>query len=115
MRKKAILTAAFISLAACSPEPQTTMDTAQWMGRWQGVEGTFLELTQTEGGYTVTIADLDGPRTFPATAEPQGFSFTRDGVKESIRTGTGEETGMKWLADKTDCLVIKSGEGYCRA
>ena len=38
----------------------------------------------------------------------------RDGVRESLRPGSGVETGMKWLQDKSDCLVVKPGEGYCR-
>ena len=38
----------------------------------------------------------------------------RDGRAESIAATTGDETGMKWLAGKTNCLTIKVGEGYCR-
>jgi hypothetical protein len=26
----------------------------------------------------------------------------------------GARTGMKWLADKRDCLTVAFGEGYCR-
>lgn len=110
--KRTFLTGVLLSLAACHAGPQT--DTAQWLGRWQGVEGTYLDISRTGDQYTVTIADLDGPRAFPATADKDGFSFTRDGIDETIRAGSGADTGMKWLAEKTDCLVIKSGEGYCR-
>lgn len=58
--------------------------------------------------------NLDGARTFPATATAEGISFERDGVRESIRVTDGAATGMKWLADKSDCLTVKPGEGYCR-
>ncbi len=30
-----------------------------------------------------------------------------------LRAGDGEATGLKWLADK-DCLIVATGEGYCR-
>jgi hypothetical protein len=33
---------------------------------------------------------------------------------ESIHAGNGEDTGMKWLLDKKNCLIIKYGEGFCR-
>jgi hypothetical protein len=35
---------------------------------------------------------------------------------ERTRTGTdGDGTGMKWLADREDCLVVTAGsEGFCR-
>ena len=112
MKTKILVMTAWMALTACNPGDG--VDTAQWLGRWQGVEGTYLELAKTGDGYTVTIADLDGPRSFPAAVDESGVSFTRDGVDETIRAGTGADTGMKWLADRENCLVVKSGEGYCR-
>jgi hypothetical protein len=39
----------------------------------------------------------------------------RDGTTETIRATDGAGTGMKWLANKTDCLVVTVGsEGFCR-
>lgn len=92
----------------------TTALPDHWLGRWQGPETTFLEITGTAGAYRVTVQNLDGPRTFDAMAGANSLSFTRDGVPETIRAGSGADTGMKWLADKRDCLVVKAGEGYCR-
>lgn len=86
-----------------------------WLGRWQGPEGTFLEITGAPGAYRVTVQNLDGPRSFEASATETGLSFVRDGVTETVRAGSGADTGMKWLADKQDCLVVKVGEGYCRS
>ncbi|MFG6414534.1 hypothetical protein ACG02S_11575 [Roseateles sp. DC23W] len=85
-----------------------------WLGRWQGPEGTFLEITGAPGAYRVTVHNLDGPRSFEASATEAGLSFVRDGVTQTVRAGHGADTGMKWLADKQDCLVVKAGEGYCR-
>jgi hypothetical protein len=34
-------------------------------------------------------------------------------VLETLEARNGDETGMKWLAGKTDCLTVKPGEGYC--
>ena len=42
------------------------------------------------------------------------LEFERDGVQETVRAGDGDATGMKWLAGRKDCLVVKAGEGYCR-
>jgi hypothetical protein len=43
-----------------------------------------------------------------------GLRFTRGGDALLLRQGSGVETGLKYLAGKKDCLVVKSGEGYCR-
>jgi hypothetical protein len=86
----------------------------RWIGRWLGPEGTYLDIAADDQEYRVTISNLDGPRTFPGVPAGDRITFERDGVSESIRPGTGAETGMKWLAGKTDCLVVKPGEGYCR-
>jgi hypothetical protein len=85
-----------------------------WVGRWQGPEGTSLAIAKQEVGYEVTVTNLDGPRTFHGVAADEVLQFERDGVQETVRAGDGAATGMKWLADRKDCLVVKTGEGYCR-
>ncbi len=86
----------------------------KWLGQWNGPEGTFLALAGSGGQYEVTIRNLDGPRTFAGTASGDRIEFQRDGVKESVRATNGAETGMKWLAEKKNCLTVRAGEGYCR-
>ena len=92
----------------------TSVAASPWVGRWQGPEATYLEITGGPGTYRVTVQNLDGPRSFDAKSGTDTLTFTRDGVLETIRAGSGPETGMKWLADKRDCLIVKAGEGYCR-
>ena len=46
-----------------------------------------------------------------AAAGEDRLEFKRDGKSESIRAGTGKKTRMKWLLEKTDCLIIKEREG----
>lgn len=96
--------------AATVAEPATD----KWLGQWNGPEGTFLRLAGGKGKYELTIQNLDGPRNFQGSAVDGQIQFERDGVKESIRATNGAETGMKWLSDKSDCLTIRHGEGYCR-
>lgn len=84
------------------------------MGRWNGPEGTFLLLGGANGKYAITIQNLDGPRTFEGSGTGDTIAFERDGRTESIRATDGAATGMKWLADKKDCITIQPGEGYCR-
>lgn len=97
--------------AASSSAPRPT---DQWVGQWNGPEGTFLKIEGGEGQYEVTVRDLDGPRTFRGLAQDGHIRFQRDGVYESIRATDGAGTGMKWLQDKKDCLTVREGEGYCR-
>jgi len=86
----------------------------EWLGRWTGPEGSWLEIARTDDSYTVTVMNLDGARSFPGIVDAQGLSFERDGVRETIHPSDGAGTGMKWLTEKTNCLKIKAGEGYCR-
>lgn len=109
-------------LAGCSPAPAPAPAPApeappladQWVGQWTGPEGTFLKIAGTRGTYQITIQNLDGPRTFKGTATAHGLDFERDGVREEIRATDGEGTGMKWLKDKSQCLTVRPGEGFCR-
>ena len=88
--------------------------TDKWLGKWNGPEGTFLQLVGGKGKYEVTVQNLDGPRTFQGNAAGSQIEFERDGVKESLRATNGAETGMKWLSEKSNCLTVRAGEGYCR-
>lgn len=85
-----------------------------WLGKWNGPEGTFLLLAGGNGIYQVTIQNLDGPQTFAGHAAGNQIAFDRNGVTESLRPTNGAETGMKWLSEKSNCLTVRSGEGYCR-
>jgi len=88
--------------------------TDQWLGQWNGPEGTFLRLEADGGKYTVTIQNLDGPRRFEGISSGNTIRFDRDGIQESIHASNGAETGMKWLSEKSNCLTVRTGEGYCR-
>jgi hypothetical protein len=103
------------SIDAVSPGASNSTPVAdQWLGQWNGPEGTFLRLAGGKGAYEITIQNLDGPRNFPGNAAGDRIQFERNGVKESIRATNGAETGMKWLGDKSNCLTVRAGEGYCR-
>lgn len=109
------LGATIVLAAACSGcSARDSATTDAWAGRWNGPEGTFMEITGSNGRYRITIRDLDAARTFDASASGNGVAFERDGVKEFILATGGRETGMKWLLEKQDCLTVKYGEGYCR-
>lgn len=102
--------------AESTPQPNTAVAplAPATISRWQGVEGTYLALQADGDAYQVTIQDLDTARTFVATVTAQGLRFERDGQSETIQAADGAATGMKWLTDKKDCLVIRQGEGFCR-
>ena len=101
-------------VAASSPGTTSAPVADKWLGKWNGPEGTFLQLAGSNGKYEVTIQNLDGPRTFPGQAVGNHIEFERNGLKESLRATNGAETGMKWLSEKSNCLTVRAGEGYCR-
>ena len=84
-------------------------------GKWPGVEGTYLNVTQKGDKYSVEIKNLDKAETFEGIAKGDTIEFKRKDKMETIKAATGEETGMKWLAGEKNCVVITKGsEGYCR-
>ena len=118
------------SLTACKdqqPEPgqklkpETTSSAAnqhvvtdQWLGQWNGPEGTFLKITGGDGKYEVIIQNLDGPQNYTGISIDNGIQFERNGVMEKIQATNGAETGMKWLSEKSNCLTVHKGEGFCK-
>jgi hypothetical protein len=97
-----------------SPASADAAATDTWIGRWTGPEGTYLEIRGGDGRYEVTVANLDGPQSYYGQAQDEGIAFRRGGNREIIRETDGNGTGMKWLAGKSNCLVIRPGEGFCR-
>jgi len=135
--KRIITMVALATLAGCgddtapatstaAPEREAVVPATQvpptdsWIGRWLGPEGLFLDIRANaeggEGHYVLTIkSDLDGQAEFAGQADGETIRFVRDGAQQTIRPGKGVETGFKWLADKSNCLIVRSGqEGYCR-
>lgn len=92
----------------------TPVATDAWVGKWNGPEGTFLEISGNNGNYKITIQDLDGPKQFQGMSKGNEISFERNGTTETIQSSNGTDTGMKWLAEKADCLRVRLGEGWCR-
>lgn len=85
-----------------------------WIGTWTGPEGTALTLSKNESIYNLDFVMLDGPVSVMGTPIENGIAFTRMGQTHTLRHGTGLDTGMKWLTEKNDCLVVQQSEGYCR-
>lgn len=109
---------------ATAAETATATDTAaaaipshaDWAGKWIGVEGTFVEITAgPDGTYALVMqSDLDTRGTYAGTDAQGGIAFERGGEQLLLKAATGDETGLKYLAGKTDCLMVAQGEGYCR-
>ncbi|MEG3164515.1 hypothetical protein U1701_07915 [Sphingomonas sp. PB2P19] len=100
--------------AANAADPAATVD---YSGRWLGVEGMFLDIASAgaPGRYRLTMQwDLDHKGSFDGIARGRTIVFERDGVRETLRPTDGEATELKYLAEKTQCLTVKPGEGYCR-
>jgi hypothetical protein len=123
-RLAAITCAATVILAGCqvpappqaapTPAPRSAVKADLWLGRWEGAEGAYLQITKAGEKYAIEIRFHDKTNVYDGTPFSDGIAFTRNGQTETIHAGTGEQTGMKWLAGKRNCLVIRYGEGYCR-
>ena len=92
------------------------LPTDAWIGKWIGVEGLVLDIQPAgePGHYVLSVTLLDGTNSYDGTADGDMIRFIRNGRPESIRAATGAATGLKWLADKQNCLMIQQGEGFCR-
>lgn len=93
-----------------------SVDVAAWAGKWTGPEGMYATITPgTDGKVSLEMqSDLDTKGTYEGTATAEGISFKRAEETLVLKMATGDETGLKYLAGKKDCLMVKSGEGYCR-
>lgn len=89
---------------------------ASWAGKWTGVEGMYVTITTAvPGKYKLEMqSDLDTKGTYEGNDSEHGIKFKRGGEDLSLRRGNGDETGLKYLAGKKECLIVKEGEGYCR-
>lgn len=87
------------------------------VGRWNGVEGMYLVVTNAAvpGHYMLEMQwDLDHKGRFAGAARGNTIEFDRNGVLETLRAVDGDATGLKYLAGKKRCVMVKTGEGYCR-
>jgi len=87
---------------------------AGFVGRWVGPEDSSLEIVARQHDYEVSLMGVDGSGVFTGTIDGGGMRMERNGQVQRIRHVSGPETGVKYLADKRDCVVMTSGEGFCR-
>lgn len=137
MKKILFALSALALLAACDKTPKEapkpapasvqatlvpeTPPTDKWVAKWVGVEGLHLTIAKDDsigrGHYLLTMQyglDADDAGTFKGEATEDGIAFIRPDGPQLLRAGDGAATGLKWLADKKDCLIVATGEGYCR-
>src|SRR5580692_10618317 len=96
------------------PPAGGSVSAEKWLGKWNGPEGNFLLLSLNGRLYLVKIQSLDSLDTYEGVSTVDGIQFNRNGKTESDHAGNGEDTGMKRLLNKKNCLIIKYGEGFCR-
>lgn len=102
--------------------PSTTATThahTDWQGLWTGPEGLFVFVAvAAPGEYTLEMMgdtdDMKDNITIPGRDAEGGIAFERDGKTLLLKSATGEETGLKWLEDKKECLMVEEFEGFCR-
>lgn len=84
-----------------------------WAGKWVGPDGLFVTITpDVEAKIALEMqSDLDTKDTYVGTVNADGISFKRGEETLTLKKATGDETGLKYLAGKKDCLMVVSGEG----
>lgn len=89
---------------------------ATWAGKWTGVEGMYVTITPADPGkYKLEMqSDLDTKGNYDGSDSEHGIQFKRGNEQLSLTRASGDETGLKYLAGKKECLIVKTGEGYCR-
>lgn len=88
----------------------------EWAGKWIGPEGLYVIIRPLDGS-SVELemqSDLDTLDTYAGSITPEGISFERGGEMLLLKPASGADTGLKYLAEKTNCLMVQPGEGYCR-
>lgn len=102
---------------AASPaaDPKAATGADKLVGKWDGPEGTYIDVTKKDGKYSVEIKNLDKSETFEGTAKGDTIEFTRKGKTETVKAATGVETGMKGFEKEANCVVVTKGsEGFCK-
>lgn len=99
-----------------TPSATATPGATHYLGRWTGVEGMYLVVSDpAQGDVKLEMQyDLDNKGDYVGTVVPEGIRFQRSGETLTLKPSNGDATGLKWLAGKKDCLTVKPGEGYCR-
>jgi hypothetical protein len=130
MKHAAALIALSLGVSACgSPEPTPgpVENEALAAESRAGLAGDVVELPGGEG-LNLVVAQGDAPGryrlemqyslndrgVFDGVATDEGIAFSRPDGAQVLKAGDGDATGLKWLAGKRDCLVVKPAEGYCR-
>lgn len=113
------LTAGTIASTSNASNATAPTNRDSWVGRWIGVEGLNLAVSKgkSEGHYLLKMqygTDEEMSGTFEGVGTAEGIAFVRPDGEQVLRASTGDGTGLKYLAGKTDCLKVKDGEGYCR-
>ena len=100
-----------------TPEIASTAPShSEWAGKWTGPEGLYVQITPTDAGaYNLEMqSDLDTKGIYPGQDAEGGIKFARGDKGFLLHSATGDETGLTDLAGKNNCLMVKSGEGYCK-
>ncbi|MBC7434528.1 MAG: hypothetical protein H7332_00510 [Bdellovibrionales bacterium] len=104
--------------AAGPPAGETVMQlkaaTDKWLGKWAGPGETYLNLEDRGAVYLITIRAADSLATYEGSPAINRIKFQRSGESETIRAGSAKDAGVEALAGKSGCLVVKTGEAYCR-
>lgn len=97
---------------------QSSIDT--FLGRWTGVEGSFVDIVPKKEGYIITMARWDSKtqsmeyESYPGYLSESKMTFKKNGVEQTITLTDGSGSGMKWLQNAKLCIKISSGDGYCK-
>jgi len=86
----------------------------EWIGRWNGPGRNLSGNLEKWRHLRNPDQGFGQGANLPRNRDERRYFIREKRKAETIRSGNGEQTGMKWLLDKKNCLVTRYGEGYCR-
>lgn len=89
----------------------------QWFGSWRGAEeGSSLSIGKSGDGYGIVITKAGKEERYlgVGVAGQMKIRFRRNDQEEFLRLGTGRDSGVAALAGQAYCLIVQTGEAYCR-
>ena len=95
-------------------------NTDHFLGRWMGVEGNLVDIIPSKNRYRVMVVNNNNPEgdgrftEYAGTVLGNELQISIGKQKKLISFTDGPGSGMKYLADKNNCIKIEGGDGYCR-
>jgi len=99
---------------AASDEALGRFDPNDYLGVWHGPVGSQLQIQAQGAEFDLLFVSGEERHHVAGTVSNGALTFVRGGRVYVLTRGDGEATGVASLSRKTRCLIIMTGDAYCR-